>query len=316
MKINSKTIEELVEEDLLEIEKNPIFEDLYLEFKYKYNKKEDELRKIIIQFANTDKGGIIFYGVSENPLKFVGLEYKIIDNIKNHINNILTSRIDPVLSPFPRFYTIGLSNGKYILCLEVFPKENGIYGIRLNDNPSSSMFNVYEFYTRLDGAKHQMKIEEVVNLIEGKSKGTKILETKNLKVTILEPIMLDTNVRYISLKAVNKGVRPIVVTAFGIRSVKYGTYIDTYLKKLVRRKLCTPLPKKLSDGEACIALYPRKYIESNIKRLNWDYPLELKAYFNTNDGIFYSESIKLSDLSKYDKYLKKIKFVSEKKNSE
>jgi len=63
--------------------------------------------------------------------------------------------------------------------------------------------------------------------------------------------------------------------------------------------LCDILPKKLSDGDACQALYPRKYIDSLMKDLNWEYPLEIKAFFNTNDGIFYSKSIELIDLSEY-----------------
>lgn len=104
---------------------------------------------------------------------------------------------------------------------------------------------------------------------------------------------------YISLKAVNKGVRPIVVTSYGLKSVKYGTIIYTFTKKLLKRNLCNLLPKKLSDGEACRALYPRKQIDSTMKKLNWEYPLEVKAFFNTNDGIFYSKSIELIDLSEY-----------------
>ena len=295
MTINSKKFEDITEKDLLDFEQNPIFEDLQVEFKYQYNKDSDELRKDVVQFANSDKGGIIFYGVRENPLKFVGLEYKNVDKIKNHINNILPRKIDPVLSPFPTFKIIELSNGKYVLSIKVFPKEKGIYGIRLSDNPSKSNFKTYEFYTRLDGTKHHMKIEEVVNLIEAKSKGS-----KNLEATIYEPFMLDTKERYIAIKAVNRGVRPIEINAYGIRSVKYGTFINTYLKKLVRRNLCDPLPKTLSDGEACRALYPRKYVDSNIKYINWEYPLELKAFFNTNDGIYYSRSIELIDLSEYD----------------
>jgi len=299
MKINSKKIEDITEKDLLEIEQYPIFEDLQVEFKYNYNKNSDELRKDVVQFANSDKGGIIFYGVREYPLKFVGLEYKNVDKIKNHLNNILPRKIDPVLSPFPMFKIIELSNGKYVLCIRVFPKEKGIYGIRLSDNPSKSNFKTYEFYTRLDGTKHHMKIEEIINLIEAKSKGSKNLEAKHLEVTIYEPFMLDTKERYIAIKAVNKGVRPIEITAYGIRSVKYGTFINIYLKKLVRRNLCDPLPKTLSDGEACRALYPRKFVDSNIKHINWEYPLELNAFFSTNDSIFYSKSIELIDLSEY-----------------
>lgn len=299
MKINSIKVEELTEQDLIELEINPKHENLFVEYKYQYNKKEDDLRKDFIQFANSDKGGIIFYGVNEDPLKFVGLEYKSVDKIKTHINSILTTKIDPVLSPFPKFHTIELSNGNYVLCVEIIPKEEGIYGIRLNDNPSNSNFNVYEFYTRLDGNKHKMKIEEVVNLIKSKRKKSKTLESKRLKTRIFVPLILDKKKRYIAIKAVNKGVRPIVITGYGIRAVKYGTFINTYWKKFVRRKLATPLPKKLLDGEACLALYPRRYIESHTKHpINWEYPLELKAYFITNDGIFYSESMKLIDLSK------------------
>lgn len=298
MKINSKRIEDISEKDLLEIEEKPIFEDMQVEFKYDYDNNPDELRKDVIQFANSINGGIIFYGARENPLKFVGLEYKSIDKIKNTINNILPRKIDPVLSPFPTFEIIELSNGKFVLCIIISPKENGIYAIRLSDNPSKSEFNTYEFYTRLDGSKHLMKIEEIVNLIEAKSKGTK----KFLDVSILPGVITEAdNMRniYISIKAVNKGVRQIVITAYGLKVVKYGTIIDTYLEKLLRKNLCDRLPKKLLDGDACRSLYPRKIIDSTIKDLHWEYPLEVKAFFNTNDGIFFSEPIKLINLSKY-----------------
>lgn len=295
MKIISKKIDDITKEDLLELEQNQIFEDLQVEFKYRYNNDSDELRKDIVQFANSDKGGLIFYGVIENPLKFVGLEYKNIDMIKNALNNILPSKIDPVLSPFPKFKIIELSNNQYVLCIKVFPKEKGIYAIRLSDNPSKLGFKTYKFYTRFDGTKHQMKIEEVVNFIEAKLKGLK----KVLDISIQPGVIFFDKMRgiYISLKAINKGERPIVVTAYGIIVVKYGTIINTYLKKLQRKGLIDKLPKKLSDGDACQVYYPRKYFDSTIKTLNWEYPLKIKAYFNTHEGIFYSKSVELSNLS-------------------
>jgi len=162
--------------------------------------------------------------------------------------------------------------------------------------------------------KHYMKIEEVVNLIEAKKNGIKTMEQKKLEVTISEPIMLDTNKRYIQLKAINKGVRPITIIGYGMRSIKYGTFIEGYLKKLVRKKLAHPIPTKLSDGDAFFALYPRKYIESMIKSHGlWEYPFELECYFKTNDGIFFSKkSTKLIDLSKYDEKIKNIKFTAKK----
>lgn len=45
---NSKKIEDITEKDLLEIEQNPIFEDLQVEFKYQYDKDSDELRKDVV----------------------------------------------------------------------------------------------------------------------------------------------------------------------------------------------------------------------------------------------------------------------------
>ena len=65
--------------------------------------------------------------------------------------------------------------------------------------------------------------------------GIKTMEQKKLEVTISEPIILDMNKRYIQLKAVNKGVRPITIIGYGMRSIKYGTFIEGYLKKLVRK---------------------------------------------------------------------------------
>lgn len=66
------------------------------------------------------------------------MEYKNVDKIKNTLNNILPRKIDPVLSPFPKFKIIELRNRKFVLCIKVFPKEKGIYAIRLSDNPSKS----------------------------------------------------------------------------------------------------------------------------------------------------------------------------------
>ena len=100
MVFNTKKLEDITEKDLREIEKKPVFENLQVEFKFRYNKNPDELRKDIVQFANSHKGGIVFYGVQENPLKFVGLDYDEVDKIKVTINNIIPRKIDPLLSQY------------------------------------------------------------------------------------------------------------------------------------------------------------------------------------------------------------------------
>jgi len=135
------------------------------------------------------------------------------------------------------------------------------------------------------------KFKELIDKlnVEESEISSKTMEKKNLDVTIYEPLVLDTNKQYIVIKAVNKGLRPIVITNYGFRSVKYGTIINIYNKKLVRKHLLDRLPKKLSDGEACIAFYPKKKFELSMKSTNWKFPFELLAYFNTNDGTYYSK---------------------------
>lgn len=73
----SKDLQKFNENDLREIEKISFnFEDLQVEFKFKYDNNSDELRRDVIQFANNDREGYIFYGVQEDSIKFVGLERK------------------------------------------------------------------------------------------------------------------------------------------------------------------------------------------------------------------------------------------------
>ncbi|MFW9970595.1 MAG: Swt1 family HEPN domain-containing protein [Candidatus Odinarchaeota archaeon] len=124
---------------------------------------------------------------------------------------------------------------------------------------------------------------------EESEKISKTMEQKNLEVTIYEPLLLDTNKQYIAIKAVNKGLRPILITNYGFRSVKHGSIIFIYDKKLVKEHLFDELPKKLANGEACDALYPKKKFELSMKSSNWKYPFKLQAFFNTNDGTYVSE---------------------------
>jgi len=55
--------------------------------------------------------------------------------------------------------------------IKIEPKPYGAYGIRKSDNMSKPRdYKTFEFYKRLDGSKHQMDIEEIVELIETKAK--------------------------------------------------------------------------------------------------------------------------------------------------
>jgi len=143
---------------------------------------------------------------------------------------------------------------------------------------------------------HQLKIEEVVELIESKSIRCKKLLEVSIHPTSLTEI--DLNDVFITTKAVNKSVRPIVVNSYGLYIVKEEYIYFIMANSIPNRYLCDRLPKKLLDGESCQALISRKYFEQEMKENKWKYPLEVKAFFHTNDGRFYSNSIELKDFYK------------------
>ena len=290
MEIFTKNLKEINESDLRELELSFLnFEDYQIEFKFKYDADPNEFRRDIIQFANGLQEGFIFFGVKDNPIKFVGLERKEIDELKLILNNILPRKIEPILSPFPDYHVIKLSNDNYIFIVKIYPKKHGIYAIRLNDNPSKLDFRRYEFYRRMDGSKHQMSIDEVIELIEIKSKGSK----KLLEVTIHPTTLNSSNFDdvFISIQAVNKGIRPITVNSYGISIIKeeFNLWIPSH--SVPNRFVCDRLPRKLLDGDACYAYLSRTYFEQEMEENGWKYPLEVKAFFSTTDGRFYSESI-------------------------
>lgn len=179
MELFSKNFKKITEKDLRKLEFNPAnFENYEIEYKLKYDGNPKELRRDIVQFANGNFIGYLFYGWSNNPIKIVGIEKNEVDNLKNVLNNALKHNIEPQIFPFPKFHPVSLSNRKYVLLVKIVPKVRGIYGIRLSDNPSNENFNIFEFYQRMDGTKHKMNLEDVVNLIESKMSGQKQLFRK------------------------------------------------------------------------------------------------------------------------------------------
>ena len=88
-----------------------------------------------------------------------------VDNLKNTIDNIINLNIDPHLDPPPILHPIHLSNGLYILGVQIFPKEKGIYGIRRINNPNNPDFLYYSFWVRSNGRKRQFSMEEVNSFI-------------------------------------------------------------------------------------------------------------------------------------------------------
>ncbi len=172
MEIFSKKFSEINEGDITNLTSNPKnFEDFQIEYKIDYDSDADELRRDIVQFTSGFKFGYLIYGICDNPVRIVGIEGNRVDALKLVLNNVLPKKISPLHNPLPEFNPVPLSNGKFIFIIKIEPKSYGVYGIRKSDNMGKPRdYKTFEFYKRLDGSKHQMDIDELVELIENKAK--------------------------------------------------------------------------------------------------------------------------------------------------
>ena len=287
-----KKVEDIDENDLRNMEADPMnFESFQIEYKVKFDGDAAELRRDIVQFASGFEEGYIFFGISDDPIKIVGIEKKEVDRLKTVMNDVLPKRIEPILSPFPQYQAVPLASGRYVFIIKIFPKEYGIYGIRQSDDMNNRNYYRYEFYKRMDGSKHRMNIEEIVDLIESKGKGPeKYLETSIHGAALMPTI--DDNI-YIGINAVNKSARPIIINSYGIEvpDTDKKIYISPFHPK--NMLICTHLPCKIQDGEACNAFLSRHEFERIMNDEGWSYPINVRAYYETNDGKFFSDEIEL-----------------------
>ncbi|MBA7515192.1 hypothetical protein ES705_07231 [subsurface metagenome] len=297
IKLFEKELKDVDESDLRKMETDPLnFESLQIEYKVAFDGNLSELQRDVVQFANGFEEGYIFFGISDDPITIVGIEKRNVDGLKTVLNDALPKRIEPIFTPFPQYYPIPLANGKYVVIIKIFPKEYGIYGIRQSDDMNNRNYYRYEFYKRMDGSKHRMNIETIVDLIESKSKGGE----KQLEASIHGSALLPTidDDVYISIKAVNKSVRPIVVNSYGIE-IPQKRMVIYFVQSLDQPKyfmINTHLPCKLEDGESCKAFLSTKDLKEMVKEQGWSYPFEARALFGTNDGKFYSEAIEIRDI--------------------
>ncbi|MFX1275683.1 MAG: ATP-binding protein [Promethearchaeota archaeon] len=296
IKLFKKELKDIDEYDISQIETNPMnFESLTIEYKVKFDGNAAELIRDIVQFANGYEEGYILFGISDDPISIIGIEKNEIEGLKNIINDLLPKRIEPLISPFPQYQAVPLASGKYVFIIKIFPKEYGIYGIRQSDDMNNRNYYRYEFYRRLDGNKHRMNIESVVELIESKNRGLQ----KQLSITIHGSYLLAQPGHqaelYIGIKAVNKSVRPIIINSYLLEIPEKEKRVLISPFHPEHLMICSRLPYKLEDGESCQAYLSRQSFEETMNQEGWSYPLKIRGVFGTNDGEFLSEIIELKD---------------------
>lgn len=204
MEIFSKNFSDITQEDIEELTSNPInFENFQIEYKIEYDGDANELRRDIVQFTSGFETGYLIYGIEDEPRRIAGIESSGVDTLKLVLNVVLSKKISPLLNPLPTYKPVPLSDGKYIFIIKIEPKPYGLYGIRKKENMSNQRdYKTFQFYKRLDGSKHQMDIEEVVELIEEKARLRNLPEIstevglKDERIELLELVIQNLTLNY------------------------------------------------------------------------------------------------------------------------
>jgi len=287
------------EDDLELLRDDPYnLEDMNIEYKEKYSGDSNELRKDIVSFANSEVGGYILFGIRDDPFELIGMTRNELDYLKNTIDHIINWNIDPHLDPPPIKNPIYLSNGLYVLGVQIFPKEKGLYAIRRVNNPNNPDFRFYSFWVRSDGRKRQLSMEEVNSYIIRTDPYKKRIEVR------VEFGLMGTksNLKeFVSVHGVNKSIRPITFRSYGflIYVNNENKWLSFWLPapnyRYPTTTFNTPPGTKLLDGESCSGYYPITMFREDIIKHNITLPTVIKGFINTNDGTFYSEEKDIND---------------------
>ena len=273
-------------------------EDMNIEYKEQYSGNSSELRKDIVSFANSEVGGYILYGIRDDPLELIGISRSQLDNLNITIDTIININIDPHLDPPPITNPIYLSDGLYVLGVQIFPKDKGLYAIRKTHNPNNPNFRYYSFWIRSGGRKRQLSMEEVNSYIIKTDPYKKYIEVRVDFGLVGKPGIVE---EFISVHGVNKSIRPITIRSYGFHILDnndnkwLGFWLPTPNYRYPTTIFNTPPNTKLLDGDNCSGYYPISMFREDLSSHNITLPTKIKGVINTNDGAFYSEEKDLKE---------------------
>lgn len=120
-----------------------------------------------------------------------------------------------------------------------------------------------------------------------------IEQSKYIQTSIYSNILIGgiDNKIFLGVRAINKTVRPITITAYGIAvpNEKMNVIISpTHPEHIL---INSKLPCEIKDGQSCGAYISKAGFKETMDENGWKFPLKVKAYFNTNDGVFMSKAI-------------------------
>lgn len=273
-------------------------EDMNIEYKQQYSGNPSELRKDIVSFANSEEGGYILYGIRDDPFELIGISRSQSDKLINAIDTIININVDPHLDAPPITNLIYLKNRVYVLGVQIFPKEKGMYAIRKVNNPNKPDFQSYSFWIRSGGRKRQLSMEEVNSYIIKTDPYKKYVEVSVDFGLIGKPGKVED---IISVRGVNKSIRPITFRSCGFQILDitdnkwFGLWLPVPDNRDPVTMFNTPPKTKLLDGDDCSGYYSISNLREDLSRFNLDLPTIIKGVINTNDGPFYSKEKDLKE---------------------
>jgi hypothetical protein len=156
-----KPVDQISEDDLLKLQENQVMESKTIEYKEKYSvdSYEDKLEFLadVSSFANAS-GGDIMYGIiadqaTSAPKEIKGLKITEPDNIKNQLEHIIRSGVEPRI-PSVSVQPISLKNSRTVILIRVKKSWMGPHGVKTKHRH-------YEFYSRHSTGKFSMDISEM-----------------------------------------------------------------------------------------------------------------------------------------------------------
>ena len=156
-----KPIDQISEDGLIKLQENQVMESKTIEYKEKYSvdSYEDKLEFLadVSSFANAS-GGDIIYGIiadqaTSAPKEIKGLKITEPDKIKNKLEHIIRSGIEPRI-PSVSIQPIPLNNSRTVIIIRVQKSWIGPHGVKTKHRH-------YEFYSRHSTGKFSMDISEM-----------------------------------------------------------------------------------------------------------------------------------------------------------
>jgi len=164
-----KNVNEISEQDINNIVKNEVFEDIHLEYKSEYNHLDSikfKLLKTVCGFSNSG-GGLLIYGIKEDknhvPSEITGIKLdNSFDSEVNWIESIVSSNSEPIISNI-EIRQIKIKDSDNVILIIKVPKSWNLPHRVVQGKPNKNGEPKKEFFIRRQSKTVPLEIDELRN---------------------------------------------------------------------------------------------------------------------------------------------------------